>query len=196
MKKGVLFQLFLLMFLVIVSVFIYFKYFYENKGNKEVINKRNQTQIIDENLIENLKYFSVDDTGNIYEIVAKKGIIDRTNHDIILMENVEAMIELKSTEKVFIKSNNAKYNSKSYDTIFNGEVTVQFNEHSLRSDFLDLSFENNLVSIYDNVLYFSNISTLKADRAEIDILKKKTKIFMNDSKNKILIKSISNNGNN
>ena len=196
MKKGVLFQLFLLMFLVIVSVFIYLKYFYENKGNKEVINKRNQTQIIDENLIENLKYFSVDDTGNIYEIVAKKGIIDRTNHDIILMENVEAMIELKSTEKVFIKSNNAKYNSKSYDTIFNGEVTVQFNEHSLRSDFLDLSFENNLVSIYDNVLYFSNISTLKADRAEIDILKKKTKIFMNDSKNKILIKSISNNGNN
>ena len=177
MKKGVLFQLFLFMFLIIVSVFIYFKYFYENKDKKEVINKRNQTQVIDENLIENLKYFSVDDTGNVYEIVAKKGIIDRINHDIILMENVEAIIELKSAEKVFIKSNNAKYNSKSYDTIFNGEVTVQFNEHSLRSDFLDLSFENNLVSIYDNVLYFSNISTLKADRAEIDILKKKNKDF-------------------
>ena len=48
----------------------------------------------------------------------------------------------------------------------------------MSSEFLDLSFENNLVSIYDNVRYISGISSLSADKAEIDIINKKTKIFM------------------
>ena len=43
-------------------------------------------------------------------------------------------------------------------------------------DFLDLSFENSLVSIYDNVSYLSGISSLRADRAEIDILNKMGRI--------------------
>ena len=66
----------------------------------------------------------------------------------------------------------------------------------LESEFLDLSFENNLVSIYDNVRYLSGISSLKADKAEIDILSKKTKIFMEDPKKKVQINSLKKNGNN
>ena len=59
-----------------------------------------------------------------------------------------------------------------------------------------MSFENNLVSIYDNVRYLSGISSLKADRAEIDILNKNTKIFMENSNKKVQINNLSNNGNN
>ena len=66
----------------------------------------------------------------------------------------------------------------------------------LKSNFLDLSFEKNLVSIYDDVRYLSGISSLSADKAEIDILNKKTKIFMNDPNQKVLINSLSKNGNN
>ena len=42
----------------------------------------------------------------------------------------------------------------------------------------------------------SNISQMKADRAEIDIVKRKTKIYMNDTNEKVLINKIEKNGNN
>ena len=73
---------------------------------------------------------------------------------------------------------------------------MSYGEHGLKSEFLDLSFENNLVSIYDNVRYVSGISTLVADKAEIDILNKKTKIFMESPNKKVQINNISENGNN
>ena len=103
---------------------------------------------------------------------------------------------MKDSNFISIKSKFAKYNTKNYDTLFNDSVSVDYGEHLLRSENLDLSFENNLISIYDNVRYLSGISSLKADKAEIDILNKKTKIFMNNPKNKVQIKSISTNGNN
>ena len=42
-----------------------------------------------------------------------------------------------------------------------------------------------LLVSYDDVRYISGISSLKADKAEIDILNKKTKIFMEDSNKKV-----------
>ena len=80
--------------------------------------------------------------------------------------------------------------------MFNDTVSIDYGEHLLTSEFLDLSFENNLVSIYDKVRYISGISSLSADKAEIDILNKKTKIFMENSSKKIQINHISKNGNN
>ena len=82
---------------------------------------------------------------------------------------------LQNSEIILIESNYAKYNTKSYDTLFNDSVSVDYGDHVLKSEFLDLSFENNLVSVYDNVRYLSGISSLRADKAEIDILNKKTK---------------------
>ena len=107
-----------------------------------------------------------------------------------------AIILLQNSENIFIESNYAKYNTKSFDTLFNDKVSIDYGEHLLKSEFLDLSFENNLVSIYDNVRYLSGISSLKADKAEIDILNKKTKIYMEDSSKKVQIKNTSSNGNN
>ena len=62
--------------------------------------------------------------------------------------------------------------------------------------YADLSFEKNLVSIYENVRYLNGISSLIADRAEIDILNKKTKIFMEKSYKKVQINNNIKNGNN
>ena len=116
--------------------------------------------------------------------------------DIIYLENVRAIIMLQNSDYISIKSNYAKYNTKSFNTLFNNSVAVDYGEHVLKSEFLDLSFENNLVSIYDNVRYVSGISSLSADKAEIDILNKKTKIFMESPNKKVQINNISENGNN
>ena len=196
MTKKIYTQFFLLVFLIIISLFLFFKYFKKSNLESEIKTKLEKPQVASESMIEDLRYFSIDKEGNEYKIEAKKGNIDKSNPDIIYLENVEAIIQLQKSDVILIRSKFAKYNTKNYDTLFNKAVSVNYNEHLLRSEFLDLSFEKNLVSIYDNVRYLSGISSLSADKAEIDILNKKTKIFMNDPNQKVLINSLSKNGNN
>ena len=196
MTKKTYTQLFLISILIIISLLVFFKYF--KKTNLENDSKTNIEKTIntDESLIQDLKYLSTDKEGNEYKIEAKKGNIDKDNPDIIYLETVNAFILLQNSEFISIKSKFAKYNTKNYDTLFNNSVSIDYGEHLLKSEFLDLSFENSLVSIYDNVRYLSGISSLNADRAEIDILKKTTKVFMDDPNKKVQINNKSENGNN
>ena len=196
MTKKIYIQLSLISVLLIISIYIFLKYFKKsNLENNLIVNKE---QIINpsESLIVDLKYLSTDKDGNEYKIEAEKGNIDKNNPDIIYLENVNAIISLKESDYVLIKSKFAKYNTKNYDTLFNDSVSIDYGEHLLRSNFLDLSFKNSLVSMYDNVRYRSGISSLNADKAEIDILNKKTKIFMESPNNKVVINNKPKNGNN
>tara|TARA_B100001769_G_C21796168_1_gene433736 strand:+ start:69 stop:659 length:591 start_codon:yes stop_codon:yes gene_type:complete len=196
MTKKIYTQLFLILIFVVISLFLFFKYFKKTSFESNINENITQTTTTSESLIEELKYLSTDKEGNEYKIEAKRGNIDKDNPDIIYLENVRAIILLQNSDRISIESNFAKYNTKSFDTLFNDTVSIDYGEHALKSEFLDLSFENNLVSIYDNVRYLSGITSLKADRAEIDILKKKTKIFMDDSSKKVQINNINTNGNN
>ena len=196
MTKKIYLQLFLIFIFLIILLFIFFKYFKDTSSEGSIDKNFTQTTTAGESLIEELKYLSTDKEGNEYRIEAKKGNIDKNNPDIIFLENVRATILFQNSEKISIKSNYAKYNAKNFDTLFNDSVSVDYGEHILKSNFLDLSFENNLVSIYDNVRYLSGISSLRADKAEIDILNKKTKIFMDNPNKKVQINNIPKNGNN
>ena len=189
-------QWFLILIFFIVSFFLFFKYFKKTSLEKNTKSNINQTTNPGESLIEDLKYISTDKDGNEYKIEAKKGNIDKNNPDVIFLINVEAIIILQNSDSISIKSINAKYNTKNFDTLFNNSVYVNYGEHILKSEFLDLSFEKNLVSIYDNVRYLSGISSLRADKAEIDILNKKTKIFMESANKKVQINNLIKNGNN
>ena len=196
MIRKIYTQLFLIFLLTVITLFLFFKYFKKTNINNDLKTNIEQPLNSDESLIEDLKYLSTDKEGNEYKIEAKKGNIDKDNPDIIYLENVIAIISLKNSEYISIKSNFAKYNSKNFNTLFNDTVSVDYGDHLLSSNFLDLSFENNLVSIYDNVQYLSGFSSLSADKAEIDILNKKTKIFMESPVKKVQIKNILKNGNN
>ena len=196
MTKKIYLQLFLIFMLLSIALFLFYKYFKKENFKSELKSNIEQSVVTGESLIEDLKYLSTDKEGNEYKIEAKKGNIDKVNPDIIYLENVNAVISLENSEIISIQSKFAKYNTKNFDTLFNNSVSVDYGEHFLKSEFLDLSFENNLVSIYDNVRYLSGISSLSADKAEIDILNKKTKIFMKNSNSKVKISSTSENGNN
>ena len=189
-------QLLLIFTFIFISLLIFFKYFNKTIAKNDLKMKTEKTKNTGESIIEDLKYLSTDKKGNEYKIEAKKGNIDKDNPDIIYLENVRAIILLRNSESILIKSNYAKYNIKSFDTLFNDSVSVDYGEHILKSEFLDLSFEKNLVSIYDNVRYLSGISSLRADRAEIDIINNKTKIFMDNPNKKVQIDNIPKNGNN
>ena len=195
MSKKIYIQLSLIILLVFISLFLFLKYFKKTDFKRNTQADMEQT-ITNESLIEDLKYLSTDKEGNEYKIEAKKGNLDKNNPDLIYLESVEATILLKDADLISIKSKFAKYNTKNFNTLFNNSVSVNYGEHLMSSEFLDLSFENNLVSIYDNVRYVSGISSLRADKAEIDIINKKTKIFMESPNKKVQINNISNNGNN
>ena len=196
MIKKIYIQLFLMLTLLIISSFLFFKYFKKSEIKNDFKRNIEQSVNTSENFIEDLKYLSTDREGNKYKIEAKTGNIDKTNPDLIYLENVKAVISFQNSDVILIESKFAKYNSKNFDTLFNDSVIIDYGEHLLKSEFLDLSFENNLVSIYDNVRYLSGISSLRADRAEIDILKKKTKIFMKNPNEKVQINKKIKNGNN
>ena len=196
MTKKIYIQLFLILILVILSLFLFFKYFKKSISENNLKENLEQTITTGESLIEDLKYLSTDKESNEYKIEAKTGNIDKDNPDIIYLENVSAIISLKNSDYISIKSKFAKYNTRNYDTLFNDAVSIDYGEHLLSSNFLDLSFQNSFVSIYDNVKYLSGISSLSADKAEIDILNKKTKIFMESPGKKVQIKNILKNGNN
>ena len=195
MTKKIYIQFFLIIIFLIISLGLFFKYFKKTNLSSSLITNF-EKPLANESLIEDLKYTSTDKEGNEYKIEAKKGNIDKNDPDILYLENVNALISLNNSEFISISSRFAKYNTKNYDTLFNNSVSVDYGEHFLKSEFLDLSFEKNLVSIYDNVRYLGGISSLNADRAEIDILSKKTKIFMENSNKKVQINSKSKNGNN
>tara|TARA_B100000963_G_scaffold360260_1_gene390485 strand:+ start:3962 stop:4549 length:588 start_codon:yes stop_codon:yes gene_type:complete len=195
MEKKTIYQLSLASLLIIIITIIYLIYFNEKEISSIKEAVLNNREIEEGNLIEDLKYYSTDNKGNKYEIIANKGNLDKQNPDIIFMKDVSAVINLKDDDDIYIMSKNAKYNSKNHNTFFSEDVALNYKDHSLKSVYLDLSFEKNLVSIYENVNYFNDSSLLMADKAEIDLIKKKTKIFMIDPKKKVLIKNQTN-GNN
>ena len=184
MNKKILIQLFLFSLFIFISIFFYYKYFHKKSLIVEKIElDKNQ----ESNLITDLRYFSVDDAGNKYEILSEFGEISSNNPDIILMTNVKAIIEIYNSDPIIITSNFAKYNVKNYDTNFKENVLVKHFDNKLNAENLDLSFQSNLMLVYNNIIYQNPDTKLLADKLEIDLITQDSKIIMNDKKSKIKI---------
>ena len=189
MNKKILIQLFLFSLFIFLSVFSYYKYFKKDPQIlKKIESQKNlPTKNLESNLISDLRYFSVDDKGNKYEIKSEFGEIGVSNPDIIFMTNVIAKIDIYDADPIIITAGFAKYNVKNYDTNFTKNVLVKHVDNKLNGENLDLSFQNNLMSMYNNIIYQNPDTKLLADKLEIDLITKDSKIIMNDKKSKIKI---------
>ena len=190
MNKKTLMQLILLLIVLMITLIIFLKYFNEVKISE-------QSNIIDENIskklneksniIKNIEYFSKDDAGSTYSIKAEYGEINEEASDIILLKNVKAKINTLNSEPIFIESDFARYNSKNYDTNFYENTKVKYEDHKIDCRFLDLLFNINQAILYENIIYKSLNTKLKADRLEIDLITKNSKLSMQDRNEKIKI---------
>ena len=142
--------------------------------------QNNEVVSSDNNLIKNLEYLSTDKNGNKYLINAEYGDISfaGAEENIILMTNVNAQIDLFEKDTVYLTSNFAKYNTLNLETNFYKNVVLQYTQHEISSDNIDLSFEKNFAWVYNNIVYKSPTNELFADKLEIDLLTKNSKIFM------------------
>ena len=57
----------------------------------------------------------------------------------------------------------------------------------MKAENLDLFFKDNILSIYENVIYKNYNTKLNADRVEMDLITKNSKIFMYDKSKKVNI---------
>ena len=106
----------------------------------------------------------------------------------MLLENVVAYIFNKDSDTAMITSNFGVYNSKNYDTIFSENVIILYPGHKITGEYLDLSFLKNLGTISKDVIYKGEKTSLFADKVEINLTTKDTKIFMDDKNKKVLVK--------
>ena len=143
------------------------------------------------NIIKDIKYSSKDIKGNEYIILAEEGEIDFNNSDIIYLTNVNATIKLiRNNQIIDIKSNFGKYNTVSFDTIFSKNVKINYLDNIIKGNYLDFSMNNNLLIISKNVTYSNSENILYADVIKMDTISKDIKIFMHNSKDKVLVQNI------
>ena len=185
-KKNILQSI---LFLIIITIFFGIYFLYKKDQNivfiKENIIEKNLDN--ESNLMKDIEYLSKDNNGNQYKIKSNFGQIDNKNPNLILMTDVEAIISMSNKKKILIFSKYASYNSKNYETDFYNDVKLHYESHNIQAQNLNLSFENNLVSMSNNITYKNLDTNILADKLEIDFLTKKTKIFMEDSNQKIKI---------
>ena len=167
MIKKILLQFFLFFLILIISLIVFKMYFLEKKV---ITYNENETkkEIIKSNVIHNIKYNTQDNDGNKYNITADKGEFENDNPELIFMTNVNAIIKLDNSTPINVSSDEALYNN-------------------ITSANLDLILEKNLVTIYNDVIYKNLNTKLLADKVEIDLITKNSKIFMIKNQKKIKI---------
>ena len=176
--------------IIIISLWFYLKYFTKNL---EDVKETRDIEKIDENqnststYIDGINYISTDVRGNIYQITAKLAEIKIENPDVMFLTEVVAFIFIKDSDTVKITSDFSKYNPKNYDTIFSENVIVIYPGHKITGEYLDFSFLSNLGIFTENVVYTGEKTNLFADKIEMNLITKDTKIFMNDIGKKVLI---------
>jgi LPS export ABC transporter protein LptC len=190
MNKKTGLQVIMVLVIIFISLWFYLKYFtknFEDVKETRVIKKIDENQNSTSTYIDDINYVSIDTKGNKYQITAKQAEIKIENSDLMFLSDVVAFIYIKDSDTVKITSNFGKYNSKNYDTIFSENVIVIYPEHKITGEYLDFSFLNNLGIFTTNVVYTGEKINLFADKIEMNLKTKDTKIFMNDTEEKVLI---------
>ena len=190
MNKKTVIQIFLIFLIFLISLSFYIKYFNNEPKTikdssleeKNVTNQNNTSTYIDK-----VNYVSSDTEGNRYQITAKRAEISNNDSDVMFLNNVIAYIFIKDSETIKITSNFGEYNSKNYDTIFSENVIILYPGHKIIGEYLDLSFLKNLGTISKDVIYKGEKTSLFADKVEINLITKDTKIFMDDKNKKVLV---------
>ena len=190
MKHKTIIQFIFGAFFLIILCSFYFKYFSSNKQSSitQKTNDNSKSLEAKGNLIKDMKYENTDISGNKYFIYSEYGEVDVNNPDIILMKNVFAKVEIFKKDTIYINSFSAKYNLINYETNFNKDVELKYLDHVIFTKNMDLSFQKNFAWLYTDVVYKSSDYELFADKIEIDLITKNSKIYTDNSKKVKIIK--------
>jgi len=191
-------QFILIIFLLLLSLIFYKKYFQvdnkisEEKKETKINDEKNKNIEITEekknsNIIQNLRYVSEDLLGNTYILSATSAEIIKDDQDNVNLFNVEGEIIQDNGEKIEIISEIAKYNRQNNNTLFKDNVLVLYGNQIIKANIVKIDFTKNSIEILENVHYTNENLEMFADIVEIDLLKNKLKISMKDQNDKVQI---------
>jgi lipopolysaccharide export system protein LptC len=191
MKKII--QFVILIILILLIIFFYFNYLDQNKKiNKKDSNLKVEKQIPEENnnLIKNLRYDVNFADNTKYSISSDLSeLIYENNVEKVKMQYVTAIITDKNNTPLKITSDQAVYDSSNYDSLFDTNVKIEYLDHIIQSEKLDLNFNKNFIKIYDNVVYEGLYGIIETDIITIDLTTRNIDIYMKNSKEKVQIMS-------
>ena len=189
MKRFI--QLCIFLLLILSSLLFYFNFLQTNKSSdlKKIELKENSSHSeSDNNLIKNLEYNVAFDNDTKYTVTAELSELRyEDNIEIVEMQFVTAIFNDKEGIPLIITSKNAIYNNSNYNTEFFNSVKVIYLSNVLLSEKLDVNFNENIIKIYENVVYEGLQGTIKADNVKINLITKNMEIFMQNNDKKIEI---------
>ena len=204
MGKKTLVQIFLFIFLILLVLFT-FIFFYNSDEVKQSSDKPENTNINtassqdDQNIIENIKYTSSNNNGDVFEIFADFGEPSLINPELMLLKSVKAQIIFTNKNNINLTSDFADFNTKTFETLFFDNVKITRLDEVMTGEKLylvlenddelvekDLKKEQNILRMSNNILFEKPGYTLKADILEIDLITKNLKIYMNDKLEKVI----------
>ena len=186
MKKII--QLVLLSFLILIAVVFYNVYLSTPKQiEPAVIKDQDQLNTINENsVVKNLRYDVKFDDNKQYIITADLSEIGYQNNiEIVNMQRVIAIFIDETNVPLTVTSNKAIYNNTNYNTNFTDNVRVDYENNVILSDNMDINFDDNTITIYENVNYEGLQGIINADNVKIDLITKKIQIYMSNKEKKV-----------
>tara|TARA_B110001450_G_scaffold96650_1_gene91754 strand:- start:47 stop:622 length:576 start_codon:yes stop_codon:yes gene_type:complete len=187
MQKKIIIQVFLFLLIIIISVIFFKFYFKPTNLTKEYDSKINNSDSNQNNLMSNIKYVAADKIGNEYIVQSKLAEFDPNQPNLILMEEVKGIIQFTNSSPILISSDKAIYNKLNHDTKFFENVLAVYDDHKISSQNLELFFDKNLASISKKIIYKNLNTELRADRIEIDLVTKNSKILMDKKTKKVKV---------
>ena len=190
MQRKIFLQLFLLV-IILISCMLFYKTYFKNKNIqtnlatiKTVIKEEDQKK---GDLMYDIEYISQAKNGKEYVVRSKVSKINKEQPHLILMEGVVAIINTKNSNPINISANNATYNKLTHDTKFYENTKTAYDDHIVTSENVNLMFDKNLASVFNNVVYKDLNTRVIADKIEIDLITKNLQISMNDKSKKVKV---------
>ena len=204
MGKKTITQVILIIFLIVLTYFVFKKYYIKNDTVAEPNKKgqtisKNESQKSEKNIIKDISYTANNSRGDIYLLLADYGEVYLDNPELMFLTKVNGKITLQNGMNVTIKSDFANFNTKNFETTFINNVIVERREEKITGDELYLVLERtekdiqdlikkdeNLVRMSRNVVYKKPGYNLSADVLEIDLITKNIKIYMMNEYKKVI----------
>ena len=201
MKSKILLQILLFLLASIILFFTFYNYGTktidissspdliqaDSKIDKALTGSIDESEKSIPNILKNAIYENFDDQGNKYIIRADTSEFKDLNSKKIFMKGVNAVINPSSNNFLTISSEEAIFNNKSLETEFSKNVELNYLDHNIKGESLVLLFDENLITMKDQIIYKNLDAELTADKITIDMVTKNSKIFMNDKKKKVKI---------
>ena len=191
MKKNKIIQFSLV---IVGIILLFFTYYSSDKGKIVDIDKNiligDVVKLTEEtsNIIENVQYVGTNNKGIFFELNAAVTVVNHDEPNISNMKIVNAVISLRDGSKIFIKSDYAIYDKSTNNTNFMGNILVTESNNKITCDNLVLIMSENLIKIFDNVIYYGEKGFIKSDEVHIDIFKNEAILFMKNSNDKVKVK--------